>query len=249
MDTSLLLPLACIAGLAGFTQGFAGFGSTLVAMPLLVSLVGMHMAVPLGCMMALSINIMLIAKLYRQIQFKSVRLLLSGALPGIAVGALTLRDAPEGILKALLGVSILALALLQMRGAQPTRPPAKGWGALAGLVAGGMVVSIGVDGPPIVAWVARQPWGRDTVRATLTFYFLVAGFCVVLVKTAQGLVTPESVILYAGSMPALVAGLMAGALCCGRAGDAVFRRVLLLLLAGSGLMMLWQGGIGLAGMS
>ena len=63
MDASLAAALAGIAALAGFTQGFAGFGSTLVAMPMLVALLGVRTAVPVGCLMAVTINVMLTQRL------------------------------------------------------------------------------------------------------------------------------------------------------------------------------------------
>nr|WP_279355761.1 sulfite exporter TauE/SafE family protein [Fundidesulfovibrio agrisoli] len=237
--------MAGIAALAGFTQGFAGFGSTLVAMPLLVAMLGVRTAVPVGCLMAVTINVMLTQRLRHHIQGGAVRRLLLGAVPGMAVGGLMLRDAPDSALKALLGATILALTAQSLRPPRCDGPPRKGWATVAGLVSGCMGVSIGVNGPPIVAWVACQPWGRDAARATLTTYFLLAGIGAVGVQGLQGLVTPPVLAMYAWSMPALALGLYSGAALCGRVGDKAFRRVLLALLAASGLAMLWQGGVAL----
>jgi len=249
MDLSLIISLAGIALLAGFTQGFAGFGSTLVAMPLLVSLLGIRAAVPVGCLMAVTINVMLTQRLWRHVQARAVRGLLLGALPGMALGGLLLREAPEAALKALLGAAILALTAQSLRAVQAGPPPRRAWAAVAGMVSGCMGVSIGVNGPPVVAWMAYQPWGRNAVRATLTTYFLLAGVGAVSVQGTQGLVTPSVLAMYAWSLPALAVGLYSGAACCGRIGDRAFRRVLLTLLAASGSVMLWQGGMGLFGIS
>ncbi|MEG6550931.1 TSUP family transporter, partial [Desulfocurvibacter africanus] len=68
MDTLTLVAITAAAGFAGFTQGFAGFGSTLVALPLLGMVLDVRTAVPVGCLMALAINVVLVARLRSHVQ-------------------------------------------------------------------------------------------------------------------------------------------------------------------------------------
>ncbi len=232
--------LILAAGLAGFTQGFSGFGSTVVALPLLGAIFGMHAAVPLGCLMALTINVILVTRLRAHVQRGALGMLLAAALPGMALGALLLGVLPEELLQALLGLAVLLLAAQSLRAGRPAAPAGRPWAALAGFLSGCLGMCIGINGPPVVAWAARQPWPREALKATLTSYFLLAGIGIVSVQTSQGLVTGPVLGLYAAGLAPLLAGLWAGEFFCGRLDDRDFRRIVLGLVAVMGAFLLWQ---------
>ncbi|MDQ7835823.1 MAG: sulfite exporter TauE/SafE family protein [Humidesulfovibrio sp.] len=232
--------VAAAALLAGFTQAFAGFGSTLVAMPLLALVLGVRAAVPLGCLMALSINVLLVARLGRQAHGLSLVLLLAAALPGMVLGFLFQSTAPEALLKFLLGSCVVVLALrLSGRGAH-RYPLGRRWAVAAGIASGCMGVSLGINGPPVVSWAVCQTWSRDTLKATLTAYFLCAGSLIVAMQFWQGLMNNQVLALFAKTLPLLLAGMCAGWMCCDRVSESAFRRVVLALLATTGLALLWQ---------
>lgn len=245
MEASDLAVLCLAAGLAGFTQGFSGFGSTVVALPLLGALFGMRAAVPLGCLMALTINVILVARLRAHVQQGALGLLLVAALPGMALGVALLGMLPEALFKALLGLAVLLLAAQSLRSNRPALPARRRWAALAGFLSGCLGMCIGINGPPVVAWAARQPWPREALKATLTSYFLLAGIGIVSVQASQGLVTSPVLGLYAAGLPVLLAGLWAGEFFCGRLDDLAFRRVVLGLVACMGALLLWQALPGL----
>jgi len=232
---------AAAAVAAGFTQGLAGFGSTLVAMPILVTALDVRTATPLGCLLALCINLGLVVRLRRCVQRRELVLLLACSAPGTALGAWVLAAAPEAALRTLLGAGVLGMALLSLAAGRPRRAPGAGWAALTGLVAGSLGVAIGVNGPPVVAWASRQDWSRDALKATLLAYFLCAGTVIVGIQAGQGLVTGRVLGLFVPALPALAAGMAAGHLCSGRLDEAAFRRVVLALLAATGAALLAQG--------
>ncbi len=232
--------LVLAAGLAGFTQGFSGFGSTVVALPLLGAVLGMHTAVPLGCLMALTINVVLVARLHAHVERATLGLLFLSALPGMLLGASLLGVLPEEMLKAVLGLTVLLLAAQSLRSIRPVAPARRRWAALAGFCSGCLGMCIGVNGPPVVAWAARQPWPRETLKATLTSYFLLAGIGIVGTQAASGLVTSPVLGLYAAGLVPLLAGLWAGEFFCGRLDDRAFRRIVLGLVAAMGALLLWQ---------
>lgn len=231
---------AAAAGLAGFTQGLAGFGSTLVAMPVLVTVLDMRAATPLCCLLALCINLGLGARLRRCVQRRELGLLLACSAPGVGLGAWVLAAAPEETLRTLLGAGVLGMALLSLCTGRPRRAPGPGWAALTGLVAGSLGVSIGVNGPPVVAWASRQAWDRDALKATLYAYFLCAGLVIVGIQAGQGLITPRVLGLFGLALPALAVGMAAGHLCSGHLDETAFRRLILALLAATGAVLMVQ---------
>lgn len=238
--------LAIVGVLAGFTQGFTGFGSTVVALPVLGWFMEMREAVPAGCLMALALNAVLVARLRGHAQGGALLLLLGVSLAGMAVGEVSLSRAPEPLLKCLLGLVILYACLGGVRAGFSARTAGRGWGVAAGLVAGAMGVSIGVNGPPIVAWAARQGWTREAFKATLTLYFLLSGLCIVVAQGAQGRIDGQTLKYAAATLPGMLLGLWIGNACCGKVQDRTFRLAVYGLLTAMGLSLLWQAGAGMA---
>jgi len=244
---------------AGFTQGFAGFGSTVIALPLLVAVLGMRVAVPLGCLMALAINVALVGRMFGHVRRGPLAMLLFTSLPGMAVGGRLLSVAPEAWLEGLLGAMVLAFTVFAARTASASddggapAPSLHAAGALhrhtatvaVGLVSGALGAAVGINGPPVVAWAMRQGWGRHALKATLAGYFLLAGVGIVGAQGLHGEITGRVLLLFCVGLPALAAGLYGGHLCFGRLDEATFRKVLLGLFAVSGAGLLWRAaGVG-----
>jgi len=234
--------LFCLAAscLAGFVQGFSGFGSTLVAMPLLLAVMGLRAAVPLISLLSLVMNVVMAARLRGSIHRETMKLLLASTAVGLAAGAWIMDDAPDALIRGLLGASILFLVADTLLRPGNVRPPARPWTAAAGFFSGAIGVCTGAAGPPVIAWAARQPWNRDELRANLCFFFLVSGAAIVGVQSLTGLITPHLLRLFVWSLPALAAGLWAGSACAGRLSEAAFRRAVLFLLGLLGVSLLWQ---------
>lgn len=244
MDATLDLVVCLAAFLAGFTQALAGFGSALVALPLLSQVLPMREAVPVGCLLALCLNVLLTCRLRGHVRGRVLGLLLVAAVPGVVAGTLALGMVPSAWLRALLGVGLLVFVWRQWRPAACRRPAGPVWGAVAGLCSGLFGALIGVNGPPVVVWAACQGYDRDTFRGTLTAYFLSVGLGLVGSQVLGGLVTRQVLVLTGLGLPALVLGVLAGLAGCGRISDRVFRLVLLGLLAATGvslMLQLWLG--------
>lgn len=241
MEPAVIGMLCVAAFCGGFTQGLAGFGSTLVALPLLAMVMDMRLAVPVCTTLAVCLNVVLTSRLRGHIQGGTLRLLIVASLPGMPLGAHMLGAVPGYWLKGFLALAILAFVLHTWRGTCSTRPAGRGFGIAAAFLSGCMGGAIGVNGPPIVAWICRQGFDRDAMRATLTAYFLLAGCGVVTFQAMAGLVTPTVLWRTAAALPALLAGIAAGMACCGRIGEEAFHRVVLGLLALTGLTLLAQG--------
>lgn len=243
MEFGLALVVCLAFFTAGFVQTMAGFGSALVAVPLLACVLPMRVAVPVVCLLNLGLNAALAGRLRVHIQWRLYVWLLPAALPGMILGALGLGLVPSGVLEAVLGLSLLVFVWWQWRPRACRRRVGRLMGVVAGFFSGLFGALLGANGPPVVAWMACQDFPRDTVRATLTAYFFLAGLCVVATQAVGGLVTGRVFLLAALGLPALAAGILAGLVGCGRIGETGFRRLLLGLLAATGLSLLVQFGL------
>ena len=234
--------LLCLAGFCGgFTQGLAGFGSTLVALPILALVFDVKLAVPVCTTLALVLNMVMVARLGRHVRWRPLFLLIAASLPGMPLGAYALHRLPGHWLKIVLALAIFAFVANQRRGCGRLTPAGPGWGVAAGFAAGCLGGAIGINGPPIVAWVSRLGLDRHAMRATLTAYFLLAGCGVVGSQTLAGLVTGPVLFRTAVALPALGLGIASGVGLCGRISEAAFRRVTLFVLAATGASLFWQG--------
>lgn len=249
MEPSSILALATAALCGGFTQGLAGFGSTLVALPLLALVMDLRVATPVCCLLAIAINSILTSRLRGHIVWPALGLLLAASLPGMALGANLLRSLPGEYLKGALGLAVLIFVVHALRRSplDRMRGGGRGYALAAGFVAGCMGAAIGVNGPPVVAWVSRQGYDRHAVRATLTAYFLLAGIGVIGAQYLAGLLTRDVWTRVAVAAPTLLVGLAAGMGCCGRISEAAFSRIMFGVLALSGTSLLAQALWGIPG--
>ena len=97
---------------AGFTQGLSGFGSALLAMPLLTIFIKVKTAVPLCMLNGLIITLFLSLQLKRHMDWEKIGPLSTGCLPGIWVGVFFLRHTHDDIMKLLLGVMLITLMMI-----------------------------------------------------------------------------------------------------------------------------------------
>ncbi|MEW6715049.1 MAG: sulfite exporter TauE/SafE family protein, partial [Nitrospirota bacterium] len=109
MMTLILISMIFLA--AGFTQGFSGFGSALLAMPLLTLFLDAKTAVPLSVLNSVLITSYLSLKLRSHMERAKIIPLVLGSLPGTYIGVKFLIYAESDIIKLLLGVLIVSYCL------------------------------------------------------------------------------------------------------------------------------------------
>lgn len=137
-----------VAGLAaGVLGGVAGFGSSVVMMPLLVFAFGPKAAVPMMAIASLMANLSRVALWWREIDLKVVAAYVVPAVPAAALGARTLLALDPRWVEAALAVFLLAMVparrLLQRR----HHPVGLGHIALVGAVIGFLTGMVATTGP------------------------------------------------------------------------------------------------------
>ena len=105
------LAICSVALLAGFIQGLSGFGSVLVALPILVLFLDFDLAVPLASIWGMTINTILLLQLRAHLRLKNILPLTLAAIPGIPLGVYILVNANTRLLEMLLGVLLLVFSL------------------------------------------------------------------------------------------------------------------------------------------
>lgn len=241
--TSTIILLLAVGVFAGFIQGLTGFGSVLVALPLLALFLDMKTAAPLAGLLSVGVSGVLALRLRGQLQWPLVWPLLASALPGALLGVLALGLLPERALQVCLGVLLLAVALAGLgSGGRPTEL-GRLWAWLAGFSSGFLGGSMGAYGPPVVAYLAFTGWDKRVILAVMTGCFLGMGLMVALLQALGGLIGGHTLLLAGVSLPALGLGVAAGAYCFARLPSGTYRHLLMGILFVLGLTMLAKAGL------
>jgi uncharacterized membrane protein YfcA len=233
--------LALCAGIllgAYFVRGIVGFGSGLIAIPLLALILPLPVAVPAVALTDYLASWTQGVGGRRTILRPALWPLLPFMLAGV-LGALWLfKTADPGVLTRALGVFVLGYAIYTLSGLHPGRVARPAWGAPLG-GAGALIGTLfGTGGPFYVAYL--QLWGptKAQFRATAAALFLIEGSVRIVGYLAAGIFVREALLLFAGALPLAALGLYAGHRVHTRLPESRFRQLIGLLLIGSGLALL-----------
>ncbi len=239
MDGAILGVFLVTVFFGGIVTGLAGF-----AMGLVVSGVWLHILTPLQTATlivgyGLLVQSYGIWKLRRALKWKAVAPFIIGGAVGIPIGAALLTYVNPDYLR--IGVGVLLMAYSSYSLARPHLKPMHagfavetGVGVLNGLLAG----ITGLAGPVITIWCQLRGWPKDTQRAIFQPVILAAFAMTAISLGFAGAVTADLVKLYLYGLPALAAGLWLGLKLYGHLDEAAFRKVILVLLFLSGLVLI-----------
>jgi uncharacterized membrane protein YfcA len=227
---------AAIASIGMLVQSTVGFAGSLVAIPLFALFMSPREAVPAYCFTMLAVNIFLVCEGRRHVEWRSVRSLLIGGLPGVPIGAYALKNLPVHVIGA--GISIITLVfgilfLSRVRVRFPVHPLTEpSIGLLSGMLGG----SISESGPPVVVYALSREWPKDTFRSSLLAYFLCLATMAAISYTSLGMVRSHLLLLSAaGLLPALAAGHL-GVWLKDRINERNFRLVVLATVIAVGVV-------------
>lgn len=200
MDWTTLLVVAVFFGATLIRSAF-GFGEALVAVPLLAFVLPVKVAAPVAVLLSITVAVVVVAQDWRHVRVRSATRLVLSTLMGIPVGLIVLREAPEPLVKAGLGVVVagFAMAALRGRGSYALANDRLAW--IFGLSAGVLGGAYGMNGPPLVMYGALRQWPPEQFRATLQGYFLPASLIGMAGYYAAGLWTPGVSRYYLLSLP------------------------------------------------
>lgn len=210
MDTVIIL-VALIIGLGGFTQGLTGFGSALVSVPLLSLIIEAKIAVPIAGIFGWIVTWPIVWKMRESIQYKTAFILFAGSVPASFVGAKLLASLPSHYILITMGIVLILSSLHSLRSATPlfqktSIPVTVG----AGFTSGVLGASVGESGPPVIAYTSMQPWTADQSKSTLAFFFMLQMIGANISFWHEGLITREVLSYVSSSMPVFIIGLAGG---------------------------------------
>jgi len=233
----VIIPVLAILFISTLTRSALGFGDALIAMPLLAMVVNMQVATPLVAFAASTIAITILLGGWRSVDVKAAWRLIVSSLVGIPVGLFFLKTAPESVIKAALGVVLIAFGLYNLIAPKLTRLRSERLAYVFGLIAGVLGGAYNTNGPPVVVYGTLRGWSPESFRTTLQCYFLPTGGLILISHGLAGLWTPEVLRLYAYALPVIMLAIFLG----GRVSQAVsggqFNRIIYACLVVMGVLL------------
>lgn len=210
-----LLVCQAIMILAYMVYTLFGFGSALIAVGLMALVsVPVKDVVVLILLVSIPVEVMVLARSYKDVPWRSGFKLLIAIVPFIPLGALVLKFGRPLILLLLLGVALVAFGanflLKARRGDQPEpRPPR--WiqwpaGALAGFLGG----LFGTSGPPLVAYLHAAGLPQQQFRLQLFLIFNVMTWVRCISYAATGQITVDRLLGALMLLPGVAIGAFIG---------------------------------------
>jgi len=238
MDPLALVLFLIAAFLGGLTTGLSGF-----AMGLVVSGIWLHLITP-------SQNALLIVlcgivtqglgiwRVRQAIKWQAVVPFIAGSAVGVAFGTLLLKTVDQNIVRLTIGVLLIvfsAYSLARPKIATPNGgvPVEVGVGLVNGII-GGLT---GLGGIAMTVWSHLRGGNKDAQRAIFQPVMFATFLITAISFGFAGSYTFETMKLYVYALPALVIGVGCGIWLYGKLDDVAFRRVVLVLLFGSGLSL------------
>ena len=230
--------VAAIAFGGGIIRGFSGFGGALIFIPLVASVLGPRMAVPLFYMSDMFTASPWGLRSARKCNWREMAPILAGAMLLLPFGASILASVDPTMLRWITSMLVLAMLVLLATGWRypnaPTAPVSFGVGGTAGLMGG----ATGITGPLIIAYWLGSSASTALVRVNIIVFYAITSLYSDVIFFWRGLFTWQVAGFALVAAPLYGIGLVGGARLFNRTSEKTYRRAALGLIAVSSLISL-----------
>lgn len=236
------IPLAYLvyASLVIFTayiiKGLSGFGSGLIAVPLLAFIFPLMVVVPVLGLLSYGGTIIQSITLRKQAQWKLIFPLIPFSLVGIVLALWLLVNLDQSLLSLLLGIFVIIYSLYSLKPVKSVNSSKFGTVIAGGF--GGLIGALfGTGGPFYVMYLKLRRLDKGQFRATIASIFLLDGAIRISAYGSSGLYTQQVMMLTLIFIPVLLMALYAGNHIHVKINEHQFNRVVSLILFFSGIML------------
>ena len=206
-----IMLVLCIVLSAYFIRGITGFGSGLIAVPLLALSHPLQFAVPLVLALDFTASLILGGTNRTKVDWAEIKVLLPFGVIGGCIGASALLWLPTAPVLLTLGAFTMFFGFRNIFGLEPVSRISRAWAVPAGLVGGGAGALFGTGSPPYIMYLTRRLLDKGVVRATFSWLIAIDGaFRLSLFLLAGLLLEPQLQIAYVLGIVPMVLGLYTG---------------------------------------
>ena len=238
----ITLYILTVIFIATLVRSTFGFGESLVAVPLLILLIPVEIAVPLSVLLSILIAAVVVVQDRKQIHFNSAKWLIIFAVLGIPIGLFMLVYGNENFIKSGLGVIIISYSAYSIISKTNFKLETddKKWLFICGFLSGIFGGAYGLNGPPLVVYGNMRNWTAKHFRATLQAYFLPVSTIGILGYFYKGLLDSTVIYYFFISIPVIIPAIFIGRYLNHRLKEGTFLNYIYIGLICIGLVLLLQ---------
>jgi uncharacterized membrane protein YfcA len=232
--------------LSGISKGGFASGAGNMTVPLMALAIPAPQAAAIALPVLCAMDLLGLRAWWRQWSAREMRVLLPGALLGVALGAALFGVLSDRAVKAMVGGIALAFlaraAFLALRRGPP-RPAESSavrggvWAAVSGLTS--TVAHAG--GPPLAIYLYPLGLDRRTLVATTVVFFALVNYVKLLPYALLGVLTAENLLTSLVLLPLAPLGIRLGLWLQARVSDRLFYRIIYALLFVTGVKLVTDG--------
>lgn len=215
---------------AGIIRGYSGFGFAMVAVTSISLVLPPVQVVPLVLILEVLASLKLVPQVWREIDWHSLRWLLTGSLFATPIGVYLLAIIPEEPMRISISLLVLISSILLLYGwawrHMPGRPLILATGVACGILNG----AAAIGGPPVILFYLSSPAAVTVSRASIIAYFLGIDAMSLTMASIQGLTTFKLLLITSFCLIPLYLGINIGGRMFIRTDKESFRHHVLILL-------------------
>ncbi|CAE6832152.1 hypothetical protein R69746_07708 [Paraburkholderia aspalathi] len=237
-----------VVTLAYLVYGMTGFGSSIVAIPMLTQLVPLRTATPVMLILDLAAGMLVGMRNLKAVQMKELQRLGPWICIGLVLGVTVLVSVSEKPLELLLGVCLLAYSLWRIKSRGEFRQIGDGWALPLGFSGGCLTAVFGTGGPVYTIYLAGRLTDPEQRRATISTLITLTAVARLLLFSISGLYRNPAVLPLAGwLLPCGAMGLAVGARLRNKIPTSSVLTLLWIVLIVAGVNLIGRSAIGYLG--
>lgn len=244
MTIGLILIVLLVFIVSAGIKGWSGFGTNILAMPLLVFLgyaVVEAVVIVITINLFLNIAILVENKKFKLSSLKDISVLVVFGVLFTFVGQYFLKNTNPDVLKIILGAMIILTVLNKILKINFVVKNKEKYYIPIGIVSGLLNGIAGLGGLPVLILLSNSKMEKDKFRTTLVSYFLVMNIVAIIGYVINGLYSSYIFMNIGIVLPVAVIAAMFGVYLSRRVSDKWFQRVLLGILLIFGVTMISLG--------
>lgn len=238
LSTQDLIIVAIIICSAYLVRGIAGFGSGLIAIPLLALMMPLSFAVPLIVLLDYVASASHGVKHHESIQWRDLIPLLPFSVIGVLMALYLFNYVDAQILQYGLGVFLLLFAIYSLFSISPNTKLSIMWAIPGGTLGGFIGTLFGTGGPFYVLYLKIRGLDKTQFRATFATIFLIDGMSRIIGYLVSGFFDLALLKVAAITIPLMAIGMYVGGHVHSNLSQQTFQRGISILLIVSGISLL-----------
>ena len=235
----LIVMAGALAG--GFVNGLAGFGTGITALGLWLYVLPPTVAATLVVVCSAAAQVQTLPRIWQSIEPSKVLPFVLPGLIAVPIGTLLLAYVDVRVFK--LGIAALLIAYSTYALLLRSRLDQIKAGRMADIAvgfSGGLLGGLaGLSGPALTVWGDLRGWTKEIKRSTFQAFNLSILCAALIAHISAGFFTLDLLVAAGVALPATFLGAWLGVVLYSRVSDRRFNEIILVLLAVSGVVLVW----------